>query len=77
MGDNYKSYIISLGEIIREYAENAKENKDSVIGTKQEQFATGYLAGFHRIVTLMQQQAEIFDISLKELSLDIDEVDLI
>ena len=78
MDGNYKSYLISLGEVIREYAKEAKRNKDLAIGTEREQLATGYLSGFHRIVTLMQQQAEIYDISLKEISLDkLDETDLI
>jgi hypothetical protein len=78
MDGNYESYIISLGEIIKEYALEAKKNKDLSIGTKNEQFATGYLSGFHRIVTLMQQQAEIYDISLEEISLDkLNEIDLI
>jgi len=76
--DDYKSYLITLGEVISQYAKEAKINKELSIGTKHEQFATGYLSGFHRIITLMQQQAEIFDIPLSELSLDgINEIDLI
>ena len=78
MDGNYESYIIGLGEIIKEYAEEAKKNKDLSIGTGREQFATGYLSGFHRIVTLMQQQAEIYDIPLEKISLDkLNEIDLI
>ena len=77
MGGNYQSYLISLGEIIKEYAAEAKRNKDLAMQTKNEEFATGYLCGLHRIITLMQQQAEIFDISLHELGLDINETDLI
>lgn len=76
--DKYKSYLISLGEVIREYAIEAKRNKESLIGTKDEEFAAGYLCGFHRIVTLMQQHAESYDIELAEISLnDISESDLI
>lgn len=78
MGDNYKSYLISIGEIIKKYAEEAKKDKESAVGTTHEDFATGYLAGFHRIITLMQQQAEIYEIPLKEMSLDkLNEIDLI
>lgn len=76
--DKYKLYLVSLGEIIKKYALDAKENKNGKKGTTQEDFATGYLASFHRIVTLMQQHAETYDIPLKELSLDdIGELDLI
>jgi hypothetical protein len=53
------------------------KQKDIVAGSNHESFATGYLAGFHRVLTLMQQQAEIFDIPLKEIGIDIDENDLI
>lgn len=78
MDGDYESYIISLVEIIKEYAEEAKKNKDLSMGTEHEQFATGYLSGFYRIVTLMQQQAEIYDISLKKIGLDkLNEIDLI
>lgn len=55
----------------------AKKQKDDAKGLVNEDFTSGYLCGFHRIITLMQQQAEIFDISISELGLDIDENDLL
>jgi len=36
---------------------------------KDTDFSTGYMAGFHRVVSLMQQQAEAFDIPLEEIGL--------
>ena len=76
--DKYKLYLTSFGEIIKNYALDAKQNKEDKLGTKEEDFATGYMACFHRVVTIMQQHAEAYDIPFEELSLDdIDELDLI
>ena len=78
MDGNYKSYLICIGEVIKEYAEEAIRDKNLAVGTEREAYATGYIAGFHRIVTLMQQHAEIFEIPLEEISLDkLNETDLI
>ena len=74
----YKSYVLSLGEAIRDYALEAKKEKDLSVGRLEEDFATGYLSGFHRIVTLMKQHAQSYDIPLNELSLeDLKEKDLV
>lgn len=78
MDGSNKSYVISLGEVVEKYAKEAKKDKELEMGTDKEQFMTGYLSGFRRIVTLMQQQAEINDIPLDEISLDrLNEIDLI
>jgi hypothetical protein len=77
MENKYKSYMVSLGEVIHEYTLEAIQQRKEMRGTESEEFTAGYLSGFHRIVTLMQQHAESYDISLSELSLeDIDESDL-
>lgn len=76
--NKYKAYLDSLGEVLEEYALEAKRNKDISIGTKSEDFNTGYLAAFYRVITLMQQHAEPYEIPLEDLSLDkISELDLI
>ncbi len=68
--DKYKYYLLDLGSITKDYAREAiKEYVDSK-GTKDEDYKSGYMMGFHRFITLMQQQAEAFDIRLKEISLD-------
>jgi hypothetical protein len=42
--------------------------------SEKEDYKTGYMMGFHRFVTLMQQQAAVFDIPLNEIGLaDFDE----
>lgn len=68
--DVYKNYLMDLGFLVKEYALEAKQDKEKCVGTPSEDFATGYLCGFHRIVTLMQQQAEGFQIPLEDLRLD-------
>jgi hypothetical protein len=63
---SYKLYLRDLGYLIRELAVESKAGA----AEKQSDFATGYMAGFHRVVSLMQQQAEAFEIPLEELALD-------
>ncbi len=67
MPANYRGYVLTLGEVLTHVAKDAKREKDAAIGTEEEDFKTGYLACFHRVITLMQQQAEIFDVPQKEI----------
>ncbi len=71
--DVYKDYLLDLSFLIKEYAQEAKTKKEA------SEFYKGYLSCFHRIISLMQQQANAFDIPLSEINLeDIDpERDLI
>jgi len=76
--DKYKHYLSDLGAITKEYAREAIEDRLAAKGTDAEDYKTGYMMGFHRFVTLMQQQAEAFDIRLGEIGLaDIDENDFL
>ncbi|WP_338458423.1 hypothetical protein [Pantoea sp. Nvir] len=76
--NEYEAFAVTLGEALKELAEEAKANKTAAIGTANETFQTGYLAAFHRVITLIQQQADIYDVPLKKLGLDkIKETDLI
>lgn len=76
--NKYKNYLITLGEVLTEYALDAKTQKNLSIGTKDEDFKTGYLCGFYRIITLMQQHAEVYEIPLEELGLSaLNDTDLI
>ena len=62
----YQDYLLDLGILVKEIALEAKKE-----ATKSStDFAFGYMAGFHRVVSLMQQQAEAFGIPLKEIGLD-------
>ena len=62
----YKNYVHDLGFLIKEMALEAKQTAKQT----DSDFAIGYMAGFHRVVSLMQQQAEGFGIPLDELALD-------
>jgi hypothetical protein len=65
-GNAYQLYLGDLGYLIRELAVESKR----VATDKQTDFAVGYMAGFHRVVSLMQQQADAFGIPLTDLALD-------
>ena len=68
--DKYQSYLQTLGEVITEYAYEAKKNRDGAKNQEKKDFYEGYLSAYYRIVTLMQQHAEPFEISLNELGLE-------
>lgn len=74
--DKYKNYLIDLGTITKEYAREAINDHTSPKDTESKDFRSGYMMGFHRMITLLQQQAELFDIPLQEINLeDIKESD--
>lgn len=62
----FRNYLGDLGVLVRELAIEAKQD----VERKDSDFSAGYLAGFHRVVSLMQQQAEAFGIPLDEIGLD-------
>ena len=65
----YENYLRDLGTLIKEMALDAKKTAND----KQTDFSVGYLTGFHRVVSLMQQQAEAFNIPLEKIGMnDID-----
>ncbi len=76
--DKYTNYLGDLGTIVKEYSLEAKEDYIKAKGTDSEDYKAGYLMGYHRFITLMQQQAEAFGITLEEINLhDIKEEDLL
>lgn len=48
----------------------AINKKIEIIGSLDEDFEAGYLAAFHRVITLIQQHAEIFEINLSDICLE-------
>lgn len=62
----YRNYLRDLGVLIKELAIEAKDQALE----KKTDFSTGYMAGFHRVVSLMQQQAEAFNIPIEEVGLN-------
>ncbi len=68
-----ENYLYDLGSLLKEYALEAKKEKDRVLGTEDEDYKTGYMMGLHRSISLMQQQAEAFGLPLEKINLsDID-----
>lgn len=61
----YRNYLFDLGIVLKEMALEAKQKARS----SGADFDVGYMAGFHRVLSLMQQQAEAFAIPLEEISL--------
>ncbi|MEW8658860.1 MAG: hypothetical protein AB2603_11085 [Candidatus Thiodiazotropha endolucinida] len=74
--EKYRNYLSDIGDISKKYAREAIAEHNEAKGSEEEDYKTGYMMGFHRIITLMQQQAEAFDIPLEEIGLaDINEND--
>ena len=74
MRPNYEGYVQVFGEAFRQIVrERIAEHRSS-----DEPFEQGYLLGLHRVVTLMQQTAEQFDIPADDLGVaDIDEAEFL
>ena len=62
----YQDYLKDLGVLIKELALEAKQQAIE----NRNDFSIGYMSGFHRIVSLMQQQAEAFNIPVEEIGLN-------
>ena len=66
----FQHYLFDLGRLVREYALAAVEERQKQADPASLEFYEGYVLGFHRIVSLMQQQALAFGIELKDLQLE-------
>ena len=68
--ENHKDYLRDLGFLIKQEAFDARERYKLSKGAKNELYDTGYLMGLHRVVSLMQQQLDGFQLSVKDISMD-------
>jgi hypothetical protein len=68
--EQLKNYLLDLGQLVKESAMAAVAEREKHRGQPTQEFYDGYVLGFHRIVSLMQQQAMAFGLDLKELQLD-------
>ena len=65
----HANYLRDLGYLIREAGEQAR--KDTVAANESDRpFQQGRLMAYHEVLSLMQQQAEAFQLPLEELALD-------
>ena len=67
--ESVSNYLHDLGELIKEKAREAKIKEEASDGNTDNGFELGRLMAYHEVVSLMQQQAEIFDIPLEEIGL--------
>jgi hypothetical protein len=68
--DTVKNYLFDLGGPIKEYALAAVAERAKQSDRAAQEFYDGYVLGFHRVVSLMQQQAQAYGIDLKDLQLE-------
>jgi hypothetical protein len=67
---NHEGYVAVLGEALRHIVQETIAER----GGSADPFDHGYLMGLHRVITLMQQTAEQFEIPPDDLGVaDIDE----
>lgn len=67
--NKYRNYLADLGELLEECSNEAINDYVASKGSSDEQFKSGYKMALSRVIDLMQQQAESFDISLSEINL--------
>ena len=68
--EKFKHYVFDLGRLVKEYALAAVEERQKQEEPASQEFYDGYVLGFHRIVSLMQQHALAFGIELKDIQLE-------
>jgi hypothetical protein len=68
--EKFQNYLLDLAQLAKEYAMETVAERENHRGQPAQEFYDGYLLGFHRIISLMQQQALAFGIDLEALQLD-------
>ncbi len=61
----WQYYVSDLGKLLREYAFDAKKERDA----KGSEFELGKLLAYNQVISLMQHQAEVFGLPLEEMGL--------
>lgn len=65
----YQRYLGDLGQLVKEYALEAKEQAEGKTG-EDRFFYMGIVFGYMNVINLMQHEARAFEIGLDELRLD-------
>jgi hypothetical protein len=68
MTDTHANYLRDLGQLVRERGEQAKKEAASA-APEDKIFQRGRLMAYYEVLSLMQQQAEAFDLPLNDLGL--------
>jgi hypothetical protein len=66
----YENYLLDLGVLLKEKALEAKEAKDTLSDHEARDYELGRLMAYHEVISLMQQQAIGFGISLDQIGLE-------
>ena len=69
MSDVTANYLLDLGFLLREEWEASKHNLASAT-QEEKQYATGYNYAYSRVISLMLQQAEAFDLPASAIRLE-------
>jgi hypothetical protein len=68
--EKFKHYLFDLGRLVKEYALAAVAERQKQEDPASQEFYDGYVLGYHRVVSLMQQHALAFGIDLKDIQLE-------
>ena len=68
MTDTHANYLRDLGRLVRESGERAKQEGASA-APEDKIFQQGRLMAYYEVLSLMQHQAEAFDLPLNDLAL--------
>jgi hypothetical protein len=67
----YKWFLYDLGPILKERALLHRAERDSAEpGSRSREFHSGLVLGFNEVISILQQQADGFQIAHRELRLD-------
>lgn len=71
MAEKHKNYLYDLGLILKERALEARRQRDKLpLESLDREFQSGRVIAFNELISIMQQQAEGFEIALSDLRLD-------
>jgi hypothetical protein len=68
MTDTHANYLHDLGQLVRKAGEQAKQETASAT-PEDKIFQQGRLMAYYEVLSLMQHQAEAFDLPLNDLAL--------
>lgn len=64
MTNKHSNYLLDIGSLIKEKADEAKNSGGD------DDYEVGYRMALYEVISLMHQQAEAFNIDLKDINLD-------
>lgn len=69
----YRQYLWDFAHLMRSQAFEEIAERHKALTEEEKAYHTGRVSAYHRVISLLQQQADGFDIPLEELKLhDID-----